>query len=95
MTDRPKVFVNDPIQIARDNQRHAVKTAIGLLRADTEDPATHALHVDQAVATLYASARRCVKLDTRPLDVDRVQHRIDRLWALLTDDREPVIAEVA
>ncbi len=69
--------VNDPIVAARENRHDAVHTAIAQLRSGPahNDPLVRALNCSLAVEVLSKSVERCVILDNRPLDPDRVLSR--------------------
>jgi len=77
MSDRPKVFANDPVVIATQTRHHAVATAITHLRSGGSniDPHLRALHFELALDVLIKSVQKCSLLDNRPLDVDRVHAR--------------------
>lgn len=94
MNDKPKVFANDPIQIANENRHHAVHTAIDQFRSVPRvvdpisgqsriDPHLRALHFELALDALIKSVQKCSHLDNRPLDVDRVHARHLAVLALL------------
>jgi hypothetical protein len=85
MTDKPKVFTADPVQIANENRHHAVRKAIEYLRSGGPhiDPHLRALHLELALDALIKSVQKCARLDNRPLDVDRVHTRHLQSLALL------------
>lgn len=89
--DKPKVFANDPIQIATENQRSAVRTAIAHLESGGPhvDPYLRALHLEMALDVLVKSVRKCALLDNRPLDADRVHARHLAVLALMFGDEAP------
>lgn len=94
MTDKPKVFANDPVVIANENRHHAVHTAIAHLRAGGAniDPNLRALHFEQALDVLIKSVQKCALLDNRPLDVDRVHSRHLKVLALLYGEAPEEVA---
>jgi hypothetical protein len=89
--DKPKVFANDPIQSATENRRDAVHTAIAQLRSGPahSDPLLRALNCRLAVDVLTKSVQRCVILDNRPLDPDRVLSRANAALAMLNGQSDP------
>lgn len=95
VTDKPKLFSNDPIQIANENRHHAVHTAIAHLYSDgvKVDPTLRDLHFELALDVLIKSVQKCARLDTRPLDVSRVQSRHQAVLTLLQGN--PASDEVA
>lgn len=85
MNDKSKVFTNDPIQSADENRLDAVQTAIAQLCSGPahSDPLLRALNCRLAVDVLSKSVERCVILDNRPLDADRVHARANATLAML------------
>ena len=97
MSEQPKVFANDPIQIANENRHHAVHTAIAHLRSGGAhvDPNLRDLHFEMALDVLIKSVQKCARLDNRPLDVDRVHARHLAVLRLMYGDQAEVSEEVA
>lgn len=97
MSDQPKVFANDPIQIAEENRHHAVHTAIAHLRSGGAhiDPHLRALHFELALDVLIKSVQKCSHLDNRPLDAARVHSRHLAVLATLYQAGVAVPEEVA
>lgn len=89
VVDKQKIFVNDPIQIANENRHHAVHTAIGHLCSGGAniDPNLRDLHFEMALDVLIKSVQKCARLDTRPLDADRVRARHLAVLTLMDGDR--------
>lgn len=95
--DKPKVYFNDPVQMAEQNRHHAVHTAIAHLRDGGShiDPHLRALHFELALDVLIKSVQKCSLLDNRPLDANRVHTRHLAVLALLYKAGVPEPEEVA
>lgn len=85
MSSDVKVFAADPVEIATEKRRQAVREAVGLLRSGGAhiDPHLRALHFEMALDTLIKSVQKCARLDNRPLDAERVYTRHLQVMALL------------